>query len=622
MTVAGARPAGPMYVPGDGYTPRMGQTRTAATLRSHPRLRAVARRIPGRRRLAKTQPDAGGTVRPVPYGPQLKGRSFAHAVIVVGGGSHTLLPQVAATVGATRLTVVSMAGNPSYALPKGAELVVAASANELSDWLTARGPADIVVDLDDRGPRKREQTLLRGMLHLRPKGLFVVDRRIGPPLAGVPGVLALVTALGSRLGAGTDAQELPRRQHDLLRAIRRIVIDPKFLLLEKKGNHLVKLRYTQVDSLLPKRSPDVSVRRLAVLPGGTLASGAHQVQHESDRPHLFPDSMPYPEAVLRVYEGSVTSSHHGMVTTDSSILPDSFRHYDRNPLLVSRVPYARNVDRDFAEVTLPPPNPLRGAYFHVDPAIPGHFGHLMGEVVSRLWGWDSAKAEFPNLKALFHLSSKRDPSGTLQSRILGAYGIPAEDMVGVRGPVQVETLVCASALWHNTRPHHVHPRLAEVWARMGAGLTPAEPGRTFERLFVTRPADRSRACRNADQVEELFRQHGFEVIRPEEHPLDRQAELFANASVIAGFGGSALFNLMFARRLRLLIVLNHDGYTAHNEHLAASLLGCEEHFFWSRPEIEHPPGGWSDKGFKSPWEFDFARYGDELSALLRSTQGH
>lgn len=572
----------------------------------------------GRRRRASSTGQAKSVASgTIPYAELLEPTSYGHAAIVVSASTPgALVDQVARALAASRLTLVVMAGEPGHPQPAGAELVLAGTADEFSRTLMARGAVDILVDLDDRDPRARRATLTRGLFHLKPGGLFIVDRRTGPPVTGAPGVLSQAIWLANRLGADLDGLGLTRRQEELLRATHRIVIDPQYLAVEKQGTHLAKLRFTEVDTALPARSPDVSVRRLATLPPGTLESRAHQVQHASTTPHAFEDTMEYPEAVLRVYTGPVTSSSHGMLTTDSSILPDSFRHYDRPTLVVTRVPRASDANRDFARLWLSRPHRLRGEYFHLDPAVPRHFGHLMGEVVSRLWGWDRAAEEYPGIKALFH-TSQRDPSGKLERQVLTAYGIPDKRVMAVSGPVQVGTLVTASALWHNHEPHHVQPQVSQIWERLRQGFIPANPGPTFERLFVTRPADRNRACRNSAQVEDFFRQHGFEVLRPEEHPLPRQAELFGAARVIAGFGGSALFNLMFAARLRLLIVLNHEGYTAHNEHFAASLLGCEEHFFWSRPDIEHPPGGWTDEAFKSSWQFDFDRNRDELAALLR-----
>lgn len=106
---------------------------------------------------------------------------------------------------------------------------------------------------------------------------------------------------------------------------------------------------------------------------------------------------------------------------------------------------------------------------------------------------------------------------------------------------------------------------------------------------------------------------------PEDLDLGRQAALFAEAKVIAGFGGSAMFNLMFAELGTTTILLSHEAYnTARNEHLFTSLLGGNVHFFWSTPEIPHPPGAWSKPAFYSDWNFDFERNLAPLETLLDS----
>jgi hypothetical protein len=66
------------------------------------------------------------------------------------------------------------------------------------------------------------------------------------------------------------------------------------------------------------------------------------------------------------------------------------------------------------------------------------------------------------------------------------------------------------------------------------------------------------------------------------------------------------------------VVLNHESYTARNEHLYAAVLGCTEHYFWSPADIAHPTNGWSADAYYSGWEFDFERNLDQLTRLLRS----
>jgi hypothetical protein len=85
--------------------------------------------------------------------------------------------------------------------------------------------------------------------------------------------------------------------------------------------------------------------------------------------------------------------------------------------------------------------------------------------------------------------------------------------------------------------------------------------------------------------------------------------------VVAGFGGSALFNVMHTRRLEALVVLNHDAYFARNEHLFASVKGGESHYFWSPPD-SRPDDPFARDALRSSWEFDEARLGDELDRLL------
>jgi capsular polysaccharide biosynthesis protein len=76
----------------------------------------------------------------------------------------------------------------------------------------------------------------------------------------------------------------------------------------------------------------------------------------------------------------------------------------------------------------------------------------------------------------------------------------------------------------------------------------------------------SRNCRNAVEVEALFAANGFKVICPELLDIGAQTGVFSNARIIAGFGGSAMFNVLFARQLETFIRLSHEAYTARNEH--------------------------------------------------------
>jgi capsular polysaccharide biosynthesis protein len=180
-------------------------------------------------------------------------------------------------------------------------------------------------------------------------------------------------------------------------------------------------------------------------------------------------------------------------------------------------------------------------------------------------------------------------------------------------------VVSATPMWHNAEPHYVHPGIAEVWARIGAGLAQHESAvATGPRIFVSRSdatANNARICRNLKDVERRFAARGFTIVYPEQHPLPDQARLFREARVVAGFGGSALFNVMHTRRLEALVVLNNSSYFARNEHLFASVKGGESHYFWSPPDVP-PEDPLSRDALRTSWEFDVAGLGDDLDRLL------
>jgi hypothetical protein len=356
----------------------------------------------------------------------------------------------------------------------------------------------------------------------------------------------------------------------------------------------------------------VTVTILDELPAGTLNGSAAVVSHESSTPRAgLATTMPYPRLQLRHYEGQIEFLGQSLLVVGESILPDSHRFYRRrtnihplHPLEVA-VPDRQDVVT-IPSIQLPRPR-MAGTYYLLDPQITGHYGHIMTEVVPRLWGWDLAKKLYPDLKTLTRVRSGRTEEPVLE-RLLTAYGIDREDVVLVDHPVQLESVITASAMWHNFAPHFAHPDVRRIWDRIGAHLVdPLAPN--WDRVFLTRDPEGYRSCHNTAEVEAVFRDHGFKILSIEDYDLGVQAGIVSTAKVVAGFGGSAMFNLMYSHDLRNLIVLNHEKFTARNEHLYASLLGAREDWFWSAPDTGE---------FHSGWTFDFDRNGAELETLLAS----
>lgn len=520
------------------------------------------------------------------------------------------------------LHVISAEAAPEWQLD-GSRVVhhVAETAGQMGWEVKLIGPVDVLINLLPQNllppdvPHHLEMWW-RLYFHVKPDGLYVLARGSAPgPELG--------TALGAWMAtlADTDDPEavptISDHDAELFRSTSAAVMSRNVIIARKRGKHYVKLRDSETNRMLVAREPRISIRELATIPAGDAVSRAVITSHEASVPVTsLPETLPYPELYLRHYRGRIAFAGSTLMYGDYTILPDSFRHH-----LASNFSNARitNVSANFARIpdNLRPRDTLAGNYYQLDSTFSGHFGHFTTEVLSRFWGWDRAKEFIPDLKVILRKHPK-ELEPRLERRFFEAYGIAPDDIVWTDHPVYLESVVSASPMWHNAVPYYAHPGLREVWERLARGLIdPAAP--TLERIFVSRGGQLDRrTCRNRRDVEQFFQSAGFTVVYPEDLDLSQQASIFAGATVIAGFGGSAMFNMMYAEKMTTAIVLSHEAYTARNEHLFTSLLGGDVNYFWSAPDVPHPENGWSQDAFYSDWEFDFERNRKPLEELITS----
>ena len=469
------------------------------------------------------------------------------------------------------------------------------------------GDGMVVVDARPSFGRAQLRAFRQLFLHLDADDVWVALRSPRVP----EGKQERLVALARRFEASGDGR-LPRRWRELDRAVREVRVTPGQVMLEKSCSHLLKIRDDGATDLLNVREPGLQVSELKTLPAGTLVASGAMTDYPSAPSTPFPTELSYPEARLRRYDGRVSLPAASVALHGRSILPDSFRwHLVRHP--VNRG--VRDIDERFAGPRPDPPGEhLGGAHYFFGYNNPGHFGHLMTEALAKLWGWDTAKAEDPDLKLLCreHPLKPGTADERLEHLLLTAYDIEPDDVVWATGPVTVDRLYGVTPLWHNAPPYYVHPALRDDWRRLREGL-PEVTVPPAPKIFVTRRRG-NRRCHNSDAVETLFSQHGFVIVQPELLSIPEQAAVFAQARVVAGFGGSGMFNLLYDEALETVIVLNQSAYWGRSEHLFASLLGADTHFFWSDPDDGHPEGSY--EAHQSPWEFDFGRHDEPLTRLL------
>jgi capsular polysaccharide biosynthesis protein len=526
-------------------------------------------------------------------------RSLRHVAVVASNASQATFDRVVPA--ASSVFVISPSPEAEWHLNRVQARHLPALTLTAVNWQLKRfGPFDAIIDISDDAGLPHDRTWAKTFLHLNDGGVYV--------------------------SVGSDQRKFVDRLVSLLRgegeewaepAVEAVTFGGDVILLEKRGTHLLRLRHAEVDRLLPTRNVPATSTVLATTPEGWHRSRAEVHTHTSNRPVEGIDPvMRYPRHTMRRYTGSLAMASHSILYTEGTLMPETHRHHLAKPLTHEYVhadtPQFGRLNDDAI-----PDDYLAGSFYHLDSPFPGHFGHVLTETVARLWGWDVAKKQDPDLKAIWRIRypNERDPS--LERTLFGAYGIAEEDMVCVDHPVWLDSMVGVTPMWHNHSPYYVHPEIEETWRRIAAGLA-VDPGFSARKIFVSRNSRLARNCRNAFEVEELFKAHGFTIVFPETMSLQRQAGLFRQAEVVAGFGGSAMFNVLFANNLRNLIVLTHEAYTARNEFLFASVLGGRLDYFWSTPDVQHPDDGWTQEAFTSDWAFDFARNERALTKLLSS----
>jgi capsular polysaccharide biosynthesis protein len=233
-----------------------------------------------------------------------------------------------------------------------------------------------------------------------------------------------------------------------------------------------------------------------------------------------------------------------------------------------------------------------------------------------MWAWDEAVRLEPDVRVLVAVNRARTTLPRWELQLHEAAGIDPDRITVIDQPVRVERLLGPTPLY--SMPYYVHPQITATWDRIGAYLRNQAPDRDYpRRIFCSRKIEK-RACHNAREVDALFSRHGFEVVFPEEFPLAEQAAMFHEAEIIAGFAGSALFNVMFTDRPKHLIAVASETYTPRNEYLISALRGNRLDMSHSRPDTSDPQ--YHNKRFMSSFTFDFEREGrwleDEVLAHL------
>lgn len=194
------------------------------------------------------------------------------------------------------------------------------------------------------------------------------------------------------------------------------------------------------------------------------------------------------------------------------------------------------------------------------------FGHFLVETVTTLW---PELGERPD-GLVFHANfgSVRVEDWHRRLLELAGWGDLPIEIVGTTQPLVVEHLIVAS---RSIALHAwVHPEARAVWDTIASGFREGGPERVYisrsqlnERRRTEGHRRPVRTTAAEDQaLDEVFADHGFAILHPQELSVDAQLSAVGSASVLAGLSGSGLHQSAFmpqqGRVLELGDVRNQD----------------------------------------------------------------
>jgi capsular polysaccharide biosynthesis protein len=444
---------------------------------------------------------------------------------------------------------------------------------------------------------------------------FYAVREGGAYLAILPSADLRARLQSARqLPSGDDTSAL-RRKREMVEAIGDVTTSAGLVAVTKRHRHHLTLRHEAVEDVLEQRFGPQWGEVMARSEPTTLRSAIDLVMHGEPAPRPKPSHIEVPALAVRRYE-DVTCHPREIMVRENLMLPDSFRHWNSPRLFHKRVKPATawfgRLDPSIERSAL---RHEAGEFFAFDSAFPTHFGHLVTETISRFWGWEIARSRNPSIRPVMTHQSRKNRLPGFKRQVLEALGVPTTQILWVTQDesARVESLVAAMPQLEN--PWYIHPDIAETWSRLAAGLV-AVPRRTPEKVFLSRRPGTQRYCTNTPEVERLMAEQGYEVVFAEDIPYSEQVRMFQGARVIAGFAGSALFNIMFNSHAKIVILASRS-YVAANEYLIAAVNGNEVHYFWGSPEIDQPAEGFSVDAYQSHFVFPVDEHRTALIAALR-----
>ncbi len=215
-----------------------------------------------------------------------------------------------------------------------------------------------------------------------------------------------------------------------------------------------------------------------------------------------------------------------------------------------------------SKIDIKEPDFIEGQFLYIDCMHGSHFGHFIVDVLSMLWAYDWLKMSgIRNLKVCFS-----QPISQYLLDTLACFGIGKTDIFHIDAPIQFEEVFFATRSFFTQG--YTSPFAIETWKKVRNFFDKGEGPR---RAYISRRLNASRQLINEDEIENIFKNFGFEVVYPEKLNMSDQVNIWSNAVLIGGTAGSNMYGLAFQKNLKASFIVNSPNFI----HLQETFLQAE-----------------------------------------------
>jgi len=383
------------------------------------------------------------------------------------------------------------------------------------------------------------------------------------------------------------------------------------LIVAKDTSFVSRSLLSMTETVDLERLRDTPFSRAVLAPAGAMDMPPCYVMNPpsaplslSDTPHnrIFPQHMPHPEMWVARLDDVYYSPYAAPFLPNAQILINDYL-LPESPNAVEWFRYEGDgnytIPIDLDEVHC-----VDTAFFMGHP-MSSNFGHFVGDWLSRMHAWQDCRNLFGDVKII--LDHTHDT--ILKDKLLARIGVNAEDIVFAQGVVHCRKLLFASAALSVSR--YASPTSAKLWRQIRDALAPFH-AEGAERIYLSASSQSAPKLVNGLELENVFRNFGFVIVRPEDLPLEEQISMVLNAQLIAGPVGSAMFNLAFQRRLKSALILLPETFVHNAEWLFLAGTQCPVYYHFGVHDI--PAGSPVSAG--DAWRVDVSRLAADVASWL------